>query len=79
MFNNTLFENTKRKVSLYKALEPSSSLHGRTEGKSLTELTVLCATAGEWWKPTGQSCGHIPMHSNQSKKHLSNRIQTDDD
>jgi hypothetical protein len=85
MFNNIHFLETqsalyeRRKVSVHKALEPSISLHGRGEGKSLTELTVICVTAGEWGKPTGQSCGLSPIHSNPSQKCLSNRIETDDD
>jgi hypothetical protein len=69
----------RKSVSVYKELQPSSSLHVRTEEKSLIKLTVLCATSGEWAKPNGQSCGLIQIHLNQPKKNISNRIQTDDE
>jgi hypothetical protein len=35
---------------------------------SSTELTVICAEAGEWGKPTRQLRGAIPIRRNQSRK-----------
>jgi len=38
-----------------------------SESLNLTELKVICTTAGEWGEPTCWQCDLIPVCWNQSK------------
>jgi len=39
-----------------------------TERRRLTELKVICATAGEWEKPMQHRCGLTSIRRNQQRK-----------
>jgi hypothetical protein len=49
----------------HKACKQSTSLNER---QCLTELTVICATAAAWGKPTCQSGGLVSVCRNQSRE-----------
>jgi len=53
--------NDGRTVSFHKAQKQPTSLNER---QSMTELRVICATAGKWGMPTSQVNGLIPKCKN---------------